>query len=326
MIIWSMHNLTQIKDFNEGKKINGYFLCVEKRIRLTKKGKQYIHLELKDSSGIISGKIWEKVNKLDLLFNVGDPVAVSGFIEQFQDILQLKVLKIDHATDEKYGHRGFDISKLIPVAKMPVSYLWAQAINLIDLIGSRDLRILVKKIYLKYQEEILLSPGSSKLHHNYRHGLLEHITSMARSGWIISRQYSLDTDLVMAGIFLHDIGKLVEIKGDYTFEYGNEGYLIGHLVLGWDMVREEVKKIKGFEKNVLLKLEHMILSHHGSYEWQSPKKPCFPEALLLHMLDHLDAQINLMFKVLDQDRSSSIWTTNRNYFNQALLKGFNEFE
>ena len=164
------------------------------------------------------------------------------------------------------------------------------------------------------------------MHHNYRSGLLEHTLSMIKIGESLAVHYNVDKDLLMTGIFLHDIGKVKEITSEFEATYSDEGNLIGHIVLGRDIAVKAAEKIKDFPPELLQKVEHLILSHQGLYEWQSPKKPKFKEALLLHLIDNLDAKMNLMEKTIEEDVEEGKWTSRRNYFRIPLLKNNAEKE
>lgn len=317
---------SRVSDCEPGTRIKGIYLCREKEIRLTRSGNRYIQVGLQDSSGYINGNIWAHIEKYEEQFKTGDPVGVTAFVDKYLDESQLRILNIRSLCDTDLSEFRLTFSDLVVSSEKPPSYLYNQALNMARLISSNAIRRLVTNIYVRFKKELTEAPGSSKLHHNYRSGLLEHIVSMVKIARVAALQYKIDEDLLLAGIFLHDLGKLIEISRNYSHDYTNEGYMIGHLVLSRDILLQEAQKIKGLEKKVLLKLEHMILSHHGDYEWQSPRKPCFSEAMLLHLIDRMDAQMNLMIKTIKEDKNAGCWTGRRNYFRMALFKGENEAE
>jgi 3'-5' exoribonuclease len=179
-------------------------------------------------------------------------------------------------------------------------------------------------IYRENKEILLVHPASVKMHHNYRSGFIEHVHSMAEIADQLAVHYQMDRDLLIAGVFLHDIGKIIEISSDLEAEYTDEGNFIGHIVIGRDMIRAAVKKITNFPEDIQLKLEHMILSHQGKYKWQSPKKPKIREALLLHLIDNMDAKMNLFVLALEESTEEGDWTDRQNYFRIPLYKGDNE--
>lgn len=161
-----------------------------------------------------------------------------------------------------------------------------------------------------------------RLHHAYQGGLLEHIFNTVKIAKSICEVYDeIDKELFITGILIHDIGKIRELSGGYIFDYTDEGNFIGHVVLGRDMLIEEAREIEGFPELLRLKLEHIILSHHGKYEWQSPKEPAFPEAQLVYQIDEIDTRLYQMKSSIESDVSKGKWTTKSNYFKRVLYKG-----
>jgi 3'-5' exoribonuclease len=316
-----MKPITPIGKFKEGEVVQGFYLCVEKHLRHTRTGEPFLDLVLRDRTGQIPAKIWNRVKDWGAKFAKGDPVAAAGKVELFQDRLQLVVKRINRATKRSYGRYGFDPALLVPTAEQDPKKMWRELWNIIRKIRHSHLRNLVALIYRRYKTQLMVYPASVAMHHNYRSGFLEHVLSMAQVGLVLGDHYQVDRDLLLAGILLHDIGKLREIAPGYEADYTDEGNFIGHIVAGRDMVREAIAEMKSFPEELQLKLEHMILSHQGQYEWQSPKKPAFKEALLLHLIDNLDAKMNLLTQALRDDREEGAWTDRRNYFRIPLYKG-----
>ena len=315
-----MKKLSSIENFKEGDSIQGFYLCVQKHIRHTRSGDLYLDLELRDISGHISGKIWDTVSELNEKFEAGDAVVVSGDVESFMDRPQLVVRKINKATVQHYSRYGFDPAHVVPTSKKDPIKMWNEIEDIINGMKNKYLQSLVATIYESNKKQLMIHPASVKMHHNFRSGFLEHILTMAQIAKKISPLYSVDLDLVLAGVLLHDIGKLKEINSDYEAEYTDEGNLIGHIVIGRDMVLSAINKIRKFPEDLSQKIEHIILSHQGKYEWQSPKMPSFPEALLVHMIDIMDAKMNLMDIAYTEDQEPGKFTNRHNYFRIPLLK------
>jgi len=315
-----MKKLTPIQSFKEGETIQGFYLCVEKHLRHTRSGDLYLDLELRDITGHISAKIWDDVSDLSEKFEAGHAVVISGDVESFLDRLQLNIRKINKATVQHYSRYGFDPAQVVPSSKKDPKKMWADVERLINGMKNKYLRSLVASIYKANKKQLLIHPASVKMHHNFRSGFLEHVLSMANSAKKISPLYDVDGDLVMAGVFLHDIGKLLEINSEYEADYTEEGNLIGHIVLGRDMVQNAMAEIRKFPEDLAKKMEHIILSHQGKYEWHSPKLPSFPEALLVHLIDNLDAKMNLMEKAIEEDQEPGKFTNRHHYFRIPLLK------
>lgn len=315
-----MKAITQINEFKEGADIRGFFLCVEKHLRNTRGGDLYLDLVLRDRTGQIAAKLWKEVSEYNDKFSAGDAVVVAGQVDVYLDKLQLNIKKINVASVQSYGRYGYEPALIVPSAKSDVKQMWKELTSYIKKINNKYLKMLVTSVYREYKNKLLTHPASVIMHHNYRSGLLEHTLSMAQSGISLAKHYRVDTDLLMTGIFLHDIGKVKEITSELEASYSDEGNLIGHIVLGRDIAVEAANKIKDFPPDLLQKVGHLILSHQGQYEWQSPKKPKFREALLLHLIDNMDAKMNLMEKAVDEDVEEGKWTSRRNYFRIPILK------
>ena len=297
-----MKSIVPISKFKEGDTVQGFYLCVEKHLRHTRAGDLYLDLVLKDRTGQVQGKVWDKVEKFHQKFSSGDAVAIKGDVELFIDRPQLNVKRINKATVQNYARYGFDPALVIPTAEDDPKDMWKEINAIIGKMENLNLKKLCHNIYLENKEKLLTHPASVSMHHNYRSGLLEHILSMVRLAKHLSPHYQLDTDLVLTGILLHNIGKLQEIESNYEASFSEKGNLIGHIVIGLEMVREATKKIKKFPENLLLKVEHIILAHQGKYEWKSPKKPAFKEALLVRFIDLVDSQMNIMDMAINDDQ------------------------
>ena len=198
--------------------------------------------------------------------------------------------------------------------------MWGELRELVKKIKNRRLKTLVTQIYKQNKESILVCPASLTSHYNYRSGLLECILSMSRIALDLTGRYNVDRDLLLAGVLLHDIGKVKELSCGLESEVTDEGNFIGHSVISRDMVKEVAGTIDGFPKNLLFKLEHMILAHRGQLEWRSSRKPNFPEALLLHQIHHLEKHMNMMKMALEQDEEDSDWTLRNNHLFIPLYK------
>ena len=315
-----MKTINQSSEFKEGADIRGFFLCVEKHLRNTRSGDLYLDLVLRDRTGQIVAKLWKDIDEYQDKFSAGDAVVVAGQVDVYLEKLQLNIKKINVASVQSYGRYGYDPALIVPSAKGDVKQMWKELRSYIMKINNKYLKLLVTSIYKEYENQLLTHPASVVMHHNYRSGLLEHTLSMAEIGMSLGNHYNVDIDLLMTGIFLHDIGKVKEITSELEASYSDEGNLIGHIVLGRDIAVEAANKIKGFPPDLLKKIEHLILSHQGQYDWQSPKKPKFREALLLHLIDNMDAKMNLMEKAIDEDIEEGKWTSRRNYFRIPILK------
>ena len=313
--------ITKIQDFHPGKKIQGFFLCIEKYLRTKKSGDLYLDMIFQDSSGRIKAKLWDMTDRYLDLFSKGDPVAVKGIPTTYHNELQLTVSHISKADSTRYGKYGFDPVHLIPSISESIEDLYKRLGLIIKSVKKTHYRQLIKNIFTLHKAEISTLPGSVKFHHPIRGGLLKHIVSCGEVAKRVSEYYTdLDSDLVICGALLHDIGKVKSIKNEFNFTRTDEGLLEGHIILGRDLVSDEIMKLKKFPTEDKDKLMHIILSHQGSLSNGSPINPKFPEALLVHYIDELDGKLEMMKRLITEDMNEGSWTDNRNYFKTELWK------
>ncbi len=313
--------ITRIKNFKKNTRIQGFFLVREKHLRSTRTNHPYLQLHLQDNSGSIEAKVWEDVPAFEKSFDEGDAVVVKGRVSEYAQRLQLEIEDIGRAIPEKHADYGFDLAKLIPASKSNVNQMWRELGKIIRDMGDAHLKTLISMVYKNHADLIKQHPASMKLHHAWLGGYLEHVLSMAQIGVQLAPHYQVDQDLLLTGILLHDIGKILELNPARKPGYTDSGKLLGHIVLGRDLARDTMHQIEDFPEALQLKVEHMILSHQGQYEWQSPKQPKFKEALLLHYIDAMDARMNMMTEAMEQDHETGSWTNRFNYFRIPLLKG-----
>ena len=311
--------LTQIIDFKLGRSIQGFFICKEKHLRYTRNGDLYLDLVLSDSTGIIQSKMWDLVDDFQDRFNGGDPVAVKGKVGEFNEIHQLTVSQINLASSEQYGKYGFSPELLLKSVDEPLNELWNRLSKLSKSI-KKPLRELVSAIINVYAEKLRIMPASVNHHHPVRGGFLKHLVTTGEMASDLLRHYpGLNRDLVLAGIILHDIGKVKSINDDLIPSHTDEGKLIGHIVLGRDIVMKTGKNLGNIPQATLIKLEHIILSHQGSPEKGSVTYPQFPEALIVHYIDQLDGRITLMQDAIEKDPNTD-WTGYQSIFKSELYK------
>jgi 3'-5' exoribonuclease len=311
--------LTQIIDFKSGRSIQGFFICKEKHLRYTRNGDLYLDLVLSDSTGVIQSKMWDLVNNFQDRFNGGDPVAVKAKVGEFNDSLQLTITQINLASSEQYGKYGFSPDLLIKSVDESLNELWKRFSKLYKSI-KKPLRELVSIIIKDNAEKIRTMPASVNHHHPVRGGFLKHLVTTGEMASDLLRHYpAINRDLVLAGIILHDIGKVKSINDDLIPSHTDEGKLIGHIVLGRDMLMETARKLGHIPQETLIKLEHIVLSHQGSPEKGSVTYPKFPEALMVHYIDQLDGRMTLMQDAIENDPNTD-WTAYQSIFKSELYK------
>lgn len=281
-----------ISTWEEGDFVQGFALLSRKDVRQDRKGRDYVDAELTDSSGHITAKIWPDSPAIKGHYAEKDFVAFKGTVRLYRDQLQFN---IDHCREVRDGDRdnGFDPEQLIPSTPEDVDDLWRRLEALFP--GSIErppLQRLIQEAQRRYGSQLRVHPAAKRIHHAYRGGLLEHVVKMAELAVDVCRHYpEIDRDLVLLGIYFHDLGKLREIGAMPANDYTLEGQLVGHIVIGVEMLRE-CSAAGEVPSDLQLHLEHLIVSHHGRQEWGSPIEPSTPEAFVLHLIDNLDSKLN----------------------------------
>jgi 3'-5' exoribonuclease len=275
---------------NEGIEIKDKFLVKRKILGETQNRKPYLNLQLKDRTGELDARVWEKVHELSREFNQGDVVKIIAKVVNYQGRVQLKVYDIEPAAQEEV-----DWSDFLPASKYNSDELTRRISEIVSEFKSKHLRSLIRSFLKdkKFMREFTLASAAKALHHCCLGGLLEHTWSVMELALAVASRYPLiNKDILVTGAFLHDIGKVQELTFRQGFDYSTEGRLIGHITMGAEMLDKKISQIKNFPPELALQLKHMILSHHGVYEYGSPKRPKTIEALALYYIDDLDAKIS----------------------------------
>ncbi len=306
-----------VADIKERDLVEAPFLVADKVLVTAKTGTRYIKVRLRDRTGEIEGRIWEEVEERDSLFERGDFVMVKAEAVQYQGRLQLNVLELRVCSEEEIAIEDF-----IPPPRRDPREMLQELKELASEIGDPYLRRLVMAFLRDedFLEDFLRAPASKALHHARLGGLLEHTLSVAKLVEKLRGHYEgVDWDLLMAGAILHDVGKVRELKGGPAFEYTSKGRLLGHIVLGVEMVSKKIEAIEGFPEERAMLLKHLIISHHGRHEWGSPKRPKTVEAELLHHLDDLDAKVEGILEWIGKGQGR--WTEFHRGFERAFWRG-----
>lgn len=299
-----------IKDFKDGDEFLGFYLIKEIEAKQTNSSvpKDYLDLVLADSSGHISAKYWD-ASKTDIeTFFPMCLVKVQGVVQVYRDKLQVKVLRI-RKTVEQDGVSITDFIRSAPVGADELIPIIEQAISSLT---HNDIRAVVTFCYEKVKDSMQTAPAAKSHHHAYFGGLAYHIVRMLEIGEFIFRQRPfLNPDLIKAGIILHDITKPVEMISEFgmVLDYSNQGKLIGHISMAANWITEAAIKLGiDLESNVIMALQHLILSHHNLGEWGSPVQPQLPEAVALHYIDAMDAKLQMVEDMLHTTADSEEWT------------------
>jgi 3'-5' exoribonuclease len=282
-----------IRTWENGDFVQGFALLTKKEVRQDRNGKSYMDLELADASGTIVAKVWADSPAMSAQFEAHQFIKFRGAVKSYRDQLQLSIDVCRRAHDEDRND-GFDESLLIPSTREDIGDLWARLTRLLDEKVERPiLRRLARETLDFHGPALREHPAAKGMHHAYRGGLLEHVVSMAElADKVCDHYWDVDRDLVLVGVLFHDIGKLRELGAMPANDYTLEGRLVGHVVIGRDLLRDRCAAIEGFPPDLQLLLEHMVLSHQGKKEFASPVEPMTPEALVLHFIDDLDSKLN----------------------------------
>lgn len=282
-----------IETLKEGERIDDLFMVKSSRLSETRAGKPCLFLDLSDRSGDISGPIWENAEKVAEMCRTGAFVRLKAQVQSYRDKLQLRIEELDPVAREEVSPADFVPSSPYDLGEM------AHALQkIITSVEDSWVRKLLNRFFRKGEiwERFQHAPAAKGIHHAYAGGLLEHCLSMARLADMLAAHYpGVDRSLLLAGVLFHDIGKLGELE-EHTgvVDYTAAGRLKGHLVIGSEMVAEQAGKIKNFPPELLVRIQHLILSHHGRLEFGSPTVPMTPEAFLLSYIDDLDSKMNLI--------------------------------
>jgi 3'-5' exoribonuclease len=309
-----------VQQMGDGDSIEEIYLISDKQLRANRNGNLYLQLEIRDRTGFISARLWNAGEQMFRTFENGDFLLVKGKVQLFQGALQIILSHLERVDPERV-----QLADFLPHTEHDVSKLMERLRSILLRLQNHHLRALVECFLIDEQfiRDFSLAPAGIRNHHAYLGGLLEHVVTLLEGADRLQPLYpELDRDLLLAGIFLHDIGKVRELSYGRTFAYTDEGQLIGHLVIGIEMLNEKAAKVpdltgEPFPPELLLRLKHMILSHHGTYEFGSPKLPMTPEAIALHYLDNFDAKVHSFTRDIREDRNTvSAWTP----FNQAIQR------
>jgi 3'-5' exoribonuclease len=280
--------------------VTAQFLVLSKEIRQKKTGEPYLSLHLADRTGELEAKMWDNVAEVMHTFDRDDFVKVKGLLQLYQTRTQFTVHKLRRLEEHEV-----DLADYFPCSDRDPEEMFAELQGIIASLQNEHLRALLNSIFADLQLSVLykLAPAAKSIHHACRGGLLEHVLSLCALAKVVAAHYkNIDSDLLLTGAILHDIGKVEELSYSRSFGYSAEGQLLGHIVLGLRLVGAKVDQLRDFPLKLRTLLEHMIISHHGELEFGSPKVPIFAEALLLHHLDNMDSKMDALRSALKRDQ------------------------
>ena len=301
--------MTYVQDLLEGMRISQVFLCKQKQSGVSKTGKNYYSLKLRDKTGEVDAKIWSLNNAIEH-FEANDFVMVEGEVRTFNNSPQISINRIRRAKEGEY-----DEAEYMPASSIPVEKMYADLMDLRAKVENPHLRRLLEAFFVEDQDFIrkFKSHSAAKsVHHNFLGGLLQHTLRVTQLCYFFCKQYPmLNKDLLLTAAMFHDIGKTRELSEFPDNDYTDEGQLLGHIVIGYEMVKKKIDEIGGFPKKLETELLHCILAHQGQLEYGSPKKPSIMEALALYYADDTDAKLEIMIEEFENSNSTGFLGLNR---------------
>ncbi len=304
-----------INEIKENDHVDSLFLVKEKSSAVTKTGNIYLKLRLVDHSGEIEGRIWTSVGNVAESFEKDGFVHVTGKAVSFQERLQINITSIESLREEEILFSDF-----FPMTEKDIDGMFQSLLEIGRQIKNPHLGRLLQLFWEdeSFVKRFKIAPASKWLHHNYLGGLLEHTLSVAQVVLKIASHYNgLNMDLLLTAAIFHDLGKVDELSYHRSFDYSDEGRLLGHIILGIERVEDKIKQLPDFPKDLSTLLKHFLLSHHGQYIWGSPKKPMTLEAVMLHFLDDMDAKINGIQQFIKKEvPEGARWSTYHRMFEQ----------
>lgn len=295
-----------LKDLTEGSRIGDIYLIKSRTSAVTKNGKSYLNVTLQDKTGTMDAKVWEPNSAGIDEFTEKDYVEIVGDVNLFNGALQVNVKRARKAHEGEYDSREY-----LPVSDKDPEKMYAELLEIIENTKNEYLKALLRAFFVEDKEFIArfkFSSAAKTVHHAFVGGLLEHTLSVTKNCLFFSEQYpKLNKDLLVTAAICHDIGKTRELSAFPDNEYTDDGCLLGHIVMGSEMVSEKIRSIDGFPVVLESELKHCILAHHGEYEFGSPKKPALMEAVALNYADDIDAKMETFRGLLDKSLNPMEW-------------------
>jgi 3'-5' exoribonuclease len=314
-----------VQELKDGDLVEEVFLIADRQLRANRNAALYLSADLRDKTGVINARMWNVTEQSAAPIQPGGFVKVRGKVQLFQGVLQMIASHLDPVPAE-----GLDIADFEAQPRHDVAQLRSRLALSLGTIHDPHLKLLMDRFLADepLMAQLSQAPAGVKAHHAYHGGLLEHIVTLMDVAQKICEVYQeLNADLMLCGVFLHDLGKIREMTGDTGLQYTDEGQLIGHLIIGVEMLSDKIRDVEAatgepFPTELAWRLKHMILSHHGTYDFGSPKLPMTPEAVALHLIDNLDAKIFEFSQAIREDpNSSSHWTLFIPRLDRKLFKG-----
>ena len=297
--------MQEISSLQEGMRFNGILLCRQKTSLVTKTGKPYESILLQDRTGTLDGKIWDPTSGGIEDYDALDFIQVVGEVTLFQGALQLNIKRVRKARPGEYREEDY-----LPVTEGNIEEMYQEVLSICESVENPWLKPLLLSFFQNdsFKKMFCFHSAAKTVHHGFVGGLLEHTLSVAKNCIFFAERYPiLNRDLLVTAALFHDVGKIKELSRFPENDYTDEGQLLGHIVIGAEMVSDGIRRIEGFPKKLKDELLHCILAHHGELEFGSPKKPALVEALALAFADNVDAKMEMMKELFAASRTQEGW-------------------
>jgi len=298
----------RVADLRPGMQAGSVFVVKKCVRREQPNGAPFLLFQFSDRTGQINGVLWDERLATDAVVTSGDLAFVQGDVQTYQNTRQIRVRRIELADPAAY-----DLSEFLPRSQCDVEALWQRVLTRIDAVEDAFLKRLYHDLFddPAFAARYRMAPAGKGWHHAYVGGLLEHAVSMLEIAAVLERQHpAMNADLVTGGVLLHDVGKIDELALRSHIEYTLSGRLVGHLVQGCMLVGRAMDRIEGFPEELRLRLLHILVSHHGALDRGSPKVPMTLEAVVVHLIDHLDSQAHGVDAVVARGAGEDGWSEN----------------
>ena len=294
-----------INTLREGDSVRSIYLCKSKRTAETRNGRPYDNLTLQDKTGTLDGKVWDPNSGGIADYDEMDFIEVFGEVVSYNNNLQLNIKQLRKPYEDEYN-----VADYMPASEKNVEFMYQELLSYIKQVENKYLRQLLEFYFVKDEAFIKVFKGHSaakSVHHGFAGGLLEHTLSIVKMcAYYVSAYPILSKDLLFTAALFHDIGKTKELSSFPENDYTDDGQLLGHIVMGVEMISDGVRTIEGFPAKLASELKHCVISHHGELEYGSPKKPALPEAIALHFADATDAKLQTVAEIF-KDKEGTEW-------------------
>jgi 3'-5' exoribonuclease len=308
-----------VESLKAGETVDDAFVLVEKHLAQKRDGENYLNITLADRTGRLKGVVWDDVARIAAAVQSGEFVHVKGSLSEYRGLLQLVIRDMVRCPEDAVTPADF-----LPVTARDVDKMLARLKEVTASVGNGYLKQLFEGFWndADFVQAFKTAPAAKKMHHAYLGGLLEHTLSMTLLADTIAGHYrDVDRDLLVAGAFLHDVGKTREFEYRVKIDYSDEGRLISHIVIAVQMLEDKIRPIDGFPAELACLLKHFIVSHHGSREFGSPEPPKTIEAVLLHFIDEIDSKVNGIREFINAEAADETWTSYHRLLERHFYRG-----